>query len=165
MPERERARFLAPIIVPSTEAATANGQTLALIRPRKVRFSYEKKSSDQITQEREDYATVERQSSLFQPDVKALKPCPYTFRFAYETEDGRRHRHTCDDWETAATFYRWERQLGEERALAEMSKVFNEDYPRKGMVLALGTHSRYPGTWLLVGVIRLDRVSQMALDL
>jgi hypothetical protein len=41
-----------------------------------------------------------------------------------------------------------------------MAKVFGEEYPAKGMVFAMGTHSLYPDTWLLVGVLRLDVVKQ-----
>jgi hypothetical protein len=39
-----------------------------------------------------------------------------------------------------------------------MKRVFGEEYPRKGMLLAMGTHSLYPETWLINGVIRLDPV-------
>jgi hypothetical protein len=70
---------------------------------------------------------------------------------------------TCQDWEIEATFFNWTRQYGEERALAEMRRVFGEEYPTKGMLLAMGTHSQYPDTWLINGVIRLDEVEQLSL--
>jgi hypothetical protein len=165
MPERKRAGFLAPLIVPSTEAAAAKGQTLALIRPRNVRFRYKRKKPQEIEKEREAYASVARQGSFFDKTLTALKPCPYEFRFDYESEDGKSHCNVCDDWETAAMFDNFSHRYGQAQALRLMDKAFNDEYPRKGMALALGTHSRYPGTWLLVGVIRLDRVSQMTLDL
>ena len=60
-------------------------------------------------------------------------------------------------------FYNWERKMGPVKALEEMSKVFNEHYRAKGMAFAMGTHSRYPDVWLLVGVLRLDLIKQMAL--
>lgn len=103
MPERERAGFLDPGIVPSTEAAAAKKQTLALIRPCNVRFRYEKKRVDEIKKDREAYASVARQGSFFDKELTALEPCPYSFRFEYDTEDGKPHRNVCDDWETAAT--------------------------------------------------------------
>jgi hypothetical protein len=71
----------------------------------------------------------------------------------------------CEDWQTAAMFHRWERLMGTEAALDRMSVTFNERYPAAGMAFAMGTHSRHPDQWLLVGVLRLDRVSQFALSL
>ncbi|MDS4011715.1 MAG: hypothetical protein RKK15_09970 [Defluviicoccus sp.] len=165
MPERERAGFLAPLILPSTEAAAAKGQTLALIRPRNVRFGYKKKKPQEIATERQAYASAARQGSFFVKTLTALEPCPYEFRFEYESEDGKPHSNVCDDWETGAMFYKFRERYGEAQALRLMDRTFNHDYPTKGMALALGTHSRYPGTWLLVGVIRLDMISQMTLDL
>ncbi len=165
MPERERAGFLTPLIVASTEAAAAKGQTLALIRPRNVQFGYKKKKPQEIAKEREAYASAARQGSFFDKALTALEPCPYEFRFEYESEDGKPHSNICDDWETAAMFYNFRKRYEEAQALRLMDRTFNHDYPTKGMALALGTHSRYPGTWLLVGVIRLDSISQMTLDL
>ena len=97
------------------------------------------------------------------PDLIALDPCPYAFHFDWTDADGKSHKSTCDDWETAATFYRFEKTLGAKGALHEMGQIFNERYPAEGMVFAMGTHSRYPDSWLLVGVLRLDRVSQLDL--
>lgn len=165
MPVRERPRFLDPVIVPSTEAAAAKGETLALIRPRNVRFGYEKKRPQQIEKERKAYASVARQGSFFDKPLKELEPCPYEFRFAYESEDGKPHGNVCDDWETAAMFYNLRRRYGEAQALQMMETAFNDAYARKGMAFALGTHSRYPATWLLVGVIRLDKPAQLTLPL
>ena len=72
-------------------------------------------------------------------------------------------RGVCQDWEIDATFFNWRQLYGETAALERMARVFGEDYPRKGMLLAMGTHSLYPDTWLINGVIRLDRIAQMSL--
>ena len=47
--------------------------------------------------------------------------------------------------------------------LDSMSVVFNERYPAAGMAFAMGTHSRHPDQWLLVGVLRLDATPQFSL--
>jgi len=60
-------------------------------------------------------------------------------------------------------FHKWEREYGTDKTLAEMNRVFNEQYPRDGMVFAMGTHSKRPEQWLLVGVLRLDRVQQLSM--
>ncbi len=52
---------------------------------------------------------------------------------------------------------------GETKALAEMRQVFGEEYPEKGMLLAMGTHSLHPNTWLINGVIRLDESRQLSM--
>jgi hypothetical protein len=43
-----------------------------------------------------------------------------------------------------------------------MTQLFGEDYPTKGMVFAMGTHSLYPDIWLLIGILRLDPIKQIA---
>jgi len=163
--EVERARFLDKIVVTSCEAAAARGQSLALIRPRKPRFWWKSKPAKQIAMEKRAYERAASQLSFLDAELAALEPCPYAFKFDYETEDGLPHRATCDDWETAATFYNWSRRNGPKDALAAMEKTFNEVYPSKGMAFAMGTHSLYPRVWLLVGVLRLDRVVQASLAL
>ena len=62
---------------------------------------------------------------------------------------------TCQDWEIEATFLRWQRLYGEADTLRKMSDRFGVEYPKKGFVLAMGTHKAYP-QWLINGVIRLD---------
>lgn len=163
MPETERAGFLDKIMVPSCEIAAARGQSLALIRPIKTKFWWKLKPTKQIAAEKAAYARAASQLSFLDSELAALSPCLYAFKFDYETSDGQSHRATCDDWETAAMFYRWERRMGTEAALRAMAETFNQKYPAKGMGFAMGTHSRYPKVWLLVGVLRFDLVSQRSL--
>ena len=127
------------------------------------RFFWRRKTAEELEQEKQAYERAAQQLSFLDVELAALAPCPYAFKFDYQTEDGKIHKATCDDWETAAMFYNWERKMGAEKALEEMGKVFNERYPAKGMAFAMGTHSRYPDVWLLVGVLRLDLAKQMAL--
>jgi len=103
-----------------------------------------------------------------QPDLFKTKPlipyspAPYRFKYRYESEDGSREG-TCQDWEIEATFYKWSKAYGESQALDRMDEVFGQEYPKKGMLLAMGTHSRHPNTWLINGIIRLDEVTQLSL--
>ena len=60
-------------------------------------------------------------------------------------------------------FYNFKRNYGEGEALKKMKQAFEVTYPEKGMAVAMGTHSRYPKTWLLVGIIRIDEESQKSL--
>lgn len=165
MPERERANFLNPLLVPSTSAAAEKGLSLAIIRPKKSKFYWKPKKDREIDQERKAYKIASQQLSFLDKDLAALSPCPFKFKFDYLTEDGATHEATCDDWETTAMFYGFKNRYGEDRALAEMDLAFNQTYPSRGMVFAMGTHSRFPDTWLLVGVLRLDHVTQLSLAL
>jgi hypothetical protein len=160
MPERERAGFLDRIIDISTTAAAKKGKTLTIIRPVNPRFYWVAKSDDQIAAEKRAYEAAARQLSIFDKEIAALDPCKYEFRFDYSTDDGS-HTGKCADWETSATFYRWERRYGERRALDEMVRTFGEEYPKKGIAFAMGTHSLYPDVWLLVGIVRIDAVDQL----
>jgi hypothetical protein len=70
----------------------------------------------------------------------------------------------CADWETTAWFWRRRKEIGEEKALEEISCRFNEEYPRKGVVFALGTMKKRPKQWTLLGVIRLDPLTDAQRD-
>jgi hypothetical protein len=159
----ERARLLNPIVVPSTAVARDRGQSLALIRPRNIAFKAGKKSKADLLDEQRAYREAASQGSFFDKDLAALEPCPYAFKFVYSDEQGGAHESTCDDWETAAMFRNFSRQYGEERAIALMKQTFEKDFPKRGMAFAMGTHSRYPDIWLLVGVLRLDVPDQLGL--
>jgi len=162
MPPKERARFLSPLVVGSVKEAAERGCSLALIRPRDVRFSCIKKTIAQVEAERASFAHAASQKSFFDDELKALEPCPYEFKFKYRTDDGT-HDSTCADWETAAMYWKFERLYGEAEAVRRIGAVFGEEYPAKGVAFAMGTHSRYPTTWLLIGVIRLDVEEQLSL--
>ena len=164
MPKAERSEFLAGVIVQSTDEAAERGETLTLLRPENVRFSSKKKPQQQIQKESEAYKIAASQGSLFDKELAALEPCPYAFRFAYNTADGNKHTATCDDWETTAMFYKFRRQYGEEEALSMMRDTFNDKYPKRGVAFAMGTHSRRPKQWLRVGILRVDKPDQLVLD-
>lgn len=158
--ESERQRFLGGSIVTSLDRERAAGRSLALLKARILGFKNEKKADDELAVEAQRFVALHAQQDLFK--TKAIipyQPCPYHFKYRYQTDDGLREG-TCQDWEIEATFFKWTRLYGEQRALAEMQRVFGEEYPAKGMLLAMGTHSLYPDTWLINGVVRLDEIEQ-----
>jgi len=161
--QAERASLLNGVIVSSTAKAASLERSLALIRPASVSFSAKKKSTKELQVEQQAYRNAARQGSFFDKELLELEPCLYAFHFDYTDADGIKHTSTCDDWETAAMYRRFSRDYGVEHALSLMKKTFEEDYPAKGMAFAMGTHSRYPDTWLLVGILRLDEISQLRL--
>ncbi|BAR63515.1 putative uncharacterized protein (plasmid) [Bradyrhizobium diazoefficiens] len=133
------------------------GKSFALLKPLEVTsFRYEKKGQKDIDDEKETFDAIRAQSDLFSKQVvRSYIPCPYLFKYRYRTDDGLREG-TCQDWEIEATFHKWSRLYGESKALSEMQRVFGEELPKKGMLLAMGTYSLHPDTWLINGVVRQD---------
>lgn len=163
LPQKSRASFLANSCVRSLKAERETGRTLALLRPEIVDFSYRRRPDGELQEAAKRLAAARAQQDMFA--VKSLlpyEPCPYRFVYQYRDDDGE-HEGTCQDWETEATFFHWQRQYGEQKALLEMQRVFGEEYPKRGMVLAMGTHSRWPDRWLVNGVVRLDETAQTSL--
>ena len=159
----ERDRFLAKAIVTGLDAQRQAGRSLALLRPLSPEFSFEKKSSAEIEEDRKSFAALHQQQDLFYSKaIIPYEPCPFKFKYRYRTDDGQREG-TCQDWEIEATFFKWSKLYGEQGALDAMRIRFGDEYPKKGMLLAMGTHSRWPDTWLINGIVRLDETGQMSL--
>ena len=139
------------------------GRSFALLKPEILEFKIEKKQGSDIKAEKELFASIRAQDDLFAKQVtNNYNPCPYNFKYRYRTDDGPREG-TCQDWEIEATYHNWSREYGEARALADMERVFGQEYPAKGMLLAMGTHSLHQDTWLINGVVRQDDIGQAAL--
>ncbi|CEJ10724.1 hypothetical protein BN1110_01007 [bacterium YEK0313] len=159
VPERERARLLDPLVVPSTAEAARRGHSLALIRPKSSRFLYKRKSDADLIAEREAYARAARQGSLFDKELASLEPTPYEFKFRFRDEEAE-HTYTNGDWEAHAMFYNGRQQeRSEAEVLQWMDTVFNDEYPQRGMAFAVGNQAKRPHVWQLLGVIRLDELS------
>ncbi|MDN5936491.1 MAG: hypothetical protein L0H75_10015 [Nitrosospira sp.] len=163
LPKNERGKLLANLEVTGLKAVSAQGKSFALLRPKNPRFTIERKSADEIAQEKRSYESICKQQDMFyQKELLPLDPCPFTFKYRYQTDDGEREG-TCQDWETDATFFHWCQRYGEAGAIQQMQRVFGTEYPEKGMMFAMGTHSRYPDIWLINGIVRMDEIAQMPL--
>lgn len=161
--ESERSGFLAKSIVTSLENERKQGRSLALLKAHITDFRIEPKTDSDILEQKAKFDSLRAQPDLL--NTKPLipySPCPYKFKYRYRTDDGIREG-TCQDWEIEATFFKWSKQYGENAALEMMKQRFGEEYPRKGMLLAMGTHSQYPDTWLINGIIRFDDTRQLSL--
>ncbi|MDO8875881.1 MAG: hypothetical protein Q8M24_18615 [Pseudolabrys sp.] len=159
----ERERFLANTIVTSLTRERAAGKSFALLKAEILGFKIEKKKDDEVKAEKQVFESIRSQADLFAQQVtNNYNPCPYVFKYKYRTDDGQREG-TCQDWEIEATYHKWSGLYGEDKALAEMDRVFGKDYPAKGMLLAMGTHSLHQDTWLINGVVRQNDIQQGAL--
>lgn len=157
--EPERERLLRPLIRGSAAEAASRGESLALVRPHDVKFKWRKKTAQRIEAERLAQLAASAQGSLFDQELATLEPCPYAMALRYDDASGR-HLMQCSDWETRAAFFHLRPQYGEAGALEHLRKSYEDDYPRRGMALALGTMKKRPRQWLLLGMLRVDEPSQ-----
>jgi hypothetical protein len=163
LPEGERDRYLTKAVVTGLDAERRAGKSLALLRPQSPTFLYERKTDADFADDFRRFAELRKQQDLFNAGhVVPYEPCPYVFKYRYRTDDGEREG-TCQDWEIEATFFKWSQKYGVQGALDAMTKRFGDEYPAKGMALAMGTHSRWPDRWLINGIVRLDEIKQLAL--
>jgi hypothetical protein len=159
----ERSTFLAKAIVTSLAREREAGKSFALLKPEIIAFKIEEKSVADVQVENAEFDAIRAQGDMFvERATSNYKACPYLFKYKYRTDDGEREG-TCQDWEIEATYHKWSRLYGEQNALSEMQRVFGQEYPAKGMLLAMGTHSLHQDTWLINGVVRQDDIVQGSL--
>ena len=161
--DQDRARLLQALTRSSTREAEAQGDSLTLIKPRSLLFSWRAKTDLEISEERAKHARLADQLSLFNRQVKPLEPCRLEFSFKWEDQLRNKHTHVCDDWETTTAYYRRRDRHGEEDGLADLKRLYEVEYLQRGLRFALGTHSRRNKQWLLVGVLRVDENAQQEL--
>jgi hypothetical protein len=155
----ERNRLLEALITNSAADAAGRGHSLTLIRPKNTKFIARRKTAAAVKEEKQAYADAAKQGSIFDKELADLEPSPYDFRFQFE-DSGGHHDYQNGDWETHVMFWKWRQSYGEAEALKKMSGIFNDEYPRKGMLFALGNQAKRPQTWQLLGVIRHDEPLQ-----
>ena len=163
LPEIERTALLNRIVVGSAKHAAELGQSLTLIRPRNTRFTFKQKSKSELDEEREAYKLAASQDGFFDQKLADLEPSPYEFRFTFDDDSGK-HSYQDGDWETHAMFYNQRKRSNETEALKWMDQTFNDVYPKRGMVFAIGNMAKRPQTWQLLGVVRLDEFKQTELN-
>lgn len=171
MKKSERSRFLAPLVRGSLKEADAHRDSLALVRPQRIRLEAIAKSADELAAETKKHKLLADQLSLLEEDetVEPLTPCRMQFVLHWTDQDGANHRQECDDWETATAFNRFDQNYGESKALTYLKHKYEEQYFKAGLVLGFSTHSRRNieygarNQWLLVGLIRLDEERQQSL--
>jgi hypothetical protein len=158
----DRYALIDPMLLQSASAAREKGETLAVIRPRNTRFVSKPKPRHILAAEAEAYRAASRQRDFLDKDLACFNPSPYEFAFHFEDADGR-HTWRCGDWETHATFIKWRREHGDAEAARLLAGRYNDEYPKRGMVFAIGNIAKRQQIWQLLGVIRLDEKGQLGL--
>lgn len=163
VPPRERPALANRAVVADIDQEYEAGRTLALIRPERPRFRITKLDATELMKEQRRRDQLVGQADLFASTILTPHVAPYAF--TYDFEHARMYRsYRCLDWELEATFFKWRDYYGEERALADIRRMWGETMPTAGIVFAMGTHRvRFFKTWILTGIIRADNLGQGAL--
>lgn len=161
----ERHEFARRAIVDSLSREKAKGRSFALIRPENPEFIIRPLSDAERTKNQRRRDILLNQTDMFSGDSTVLTPnvAPYSFHYRF-VHEGVTLTHTCIDWETERTFFKWRDQYGEEGTLQKMRDKWGQDMPARGIAFAMGTHrvAKF-NKWLLSGVIRVDRSAQQSL--
>lgn len=160
--ESKRADMLAPLIRPSFKDAANRGESLTLIRPESFSFGWRAKTPSKLEAEKSARDKTLAQGSLLERELAVLEPCPYDLIVSFTDASGP-HRMQCGDWETPAAFFKWKNLYGEAEALKKLKDKYENEYARNGVAFAMGTMNRYPKTWMLLGIIRLNHSDQLKL--
>lgn len=163
MNRERRSAFIEPAIVNSTKQERLLGRSLALIRPDTPEFFSRRRTDEEIIKRLSMYERLLASPDMFAAkSVIPMKPAPFAFGYRYRDADGP-HECLCHDWEVEQTFLNWRRDNNEQATLDLVHDTFGRRYPHEGFVLAMGTHSRYPDQWMIIGVIRMAPVEQPSL--
>lgn len=155
----EKSSLIERALVASEKAAIGRNDSLAIIRPNNVSFSWKRLDSSQIESDRQKFKQYAAQLSMLDEEIAAYEPCPYKFTLSYHDGDGP-HNKTCADWETSATFFNLRRQMEEADVLKHLESTYCDAYVKTGLVLALGNVKRRPHTWQLLGLFPVQQTIQ-----
>lgn len=159
-----RQQFLERAIIESPAQAYKSGSSLALIRPQNPVFKCRRRTPEEMEQVLKGYEEINASPSLFgTTSIVPREPAPFEFSYAYEDGDGKPHIQRCHDWEIEQTYLKWSSLYGEQKALSELTRVFGDEYPKKGMLFAMGTHGQRNWQWMIIGVLRMDEIIQPSL--
>lgn len=140
----------------------ANGNTLALLRPKRLvgLDITPVKDAEWTKEELEKLVGHQTQEGLFDQsekrDIALLRKLPYDFHYRYicEHADGqdREYRHKIVDWEAGVLFWKCQKRYGDkwERPFRQKLEV---EFAAKDLIFLMGTIHRFPDKWLIVSLI------------
>lgn len=97
------------------------------------------------------------QGRMFGPQAKPLTKIPFHFKYVFTCEDDlchKPHAMMTEDWELGTLYLRSLREKGSEHhAKADVREKFLNQMcgPKRDPYFFVGTHSRYPNTWMILG--------------
>ncbi len=158
---QERLEWIQPHLLPSFEdlenRRQSTGETLGFLRP-SVLLGLDitpVKEPEWTTKE----LTALQQEGLFDSEEQKqraqLRKIPFEFhyRYAFDLANGRNeHRHLLTDWEVGGLYWNCVKTHGSHWE-APFRRKLEEELAAKDLLFALGTMHRFPGQWLIIGLI------------
>lgn len=128
------------------------GQTLGLVRARSIRRLQIEETDPSWTEEQ--IARLKQENMFYKSPKEPLEKIPFIFSYEYLCDDSVCNGHTmsCNDWEMLQAYRRWSDQYGvnwESEFRGKFEQEMSEKYDTHFFV---GTHSRFPNTWMIVGL-------------
>jgi hypothetical protein len=148
-------------------ARVSNGTTLAFLRPRRIVELEIKptKNPDWTEDERSKLTQMQQQTNLFSEEehrrqVALLEKIPFDFHYRYECiVDGKPviYKHKLVDWEVGALYRRLRKQYGATGWERPFREKYEQELPKRDLLMLLGTIHRFPDQWLAVSVVAPPR--------
>ncbi|MDF2441430.1 MAG: hypothetical protein JWN98_2414, partial [Abditibacteriota bacterium] len=157
----ERKKWVEPHILENFEALEKRrqdtGETLGILRPtRLTKLEVTAVKNPDWTSEEKEKLSKE---CLFDTDETksrpALRKLPFDFHYHYECETTmgvETNRHKITDWEAGALYWNCVHNYGPNWERPFRARL-QEEFAKKDLMLLMGTIHRFPGQWLIVGLI------------
>lgn len=150
--------------------------SLATFKPTKILDFFWVKRTDLEERKRRKEGILRHhreQGDLFEEDLpeywQMAEEVPYTFKYLFEDEDGRRARLSIEDWEVFMLYRNClEKGNTEEEALKKVKAKYFDDFKNKDLYFFMGTRYRdhitnRPTPFSIIGVFYPPKVQQPSL--
>lgn len=162
----ERNRWVAPVRARSLEQIRVDNvresRSLALIRPRQIDqlLIKPKKECDWTPRKK---AKLGQESLLVSKPIASLDFIPFPFYYKFRCDDVTCNGHEMSviDWERIQSFRKWRQKYGEEWE-SKFREMYEEKLLAKDLQFFVGTISRHPKNWLIVGLYYPPRMVKPA---
>lgn len=153
----ERVKHL---LAPSLEDVSSSGASLGLIRPQDYSMTFEDQEQAEWTPDERDKLLGNRAATDLFGNLASprslLQKVPVKIRYQYKCEGHEcEHHQLFEDWEVGESWRRWKKEgrYPTRPMLEEAIRHRYADVPREkdNLFFFIGTHSRYPDTWMVIG--------------
>ena len=145
------------------EEAKRDRKSLAIFKPsRIVDFTIKKEESEWDAKTVESLKNQTAQLSLFDDlkeldeDFRIAQKIPYSFRYVYEDDTGKRHKGMIEDWEIGMLYLNCLSTYGDEKkALEKVRKKYFDEFIQTDIYFFLGTTLRHHfdrNPFIIIGV-------------
>jgi hypothetical protein len=153
----ERRKFFEPFLVPSIEQIKAQGESLGLIRPHDVAYSYEESDREWTSSKQ----AVLDQYDLLNPKEPGsdLEKIPYKFFYKFNDSTGK-HRCSIIDWEICQLYRKMRetskmhaKESKEKEALEKVRIKLADWMPQTDLHFLMGNLKMHKDSFVIIGLI------------